>query len=280
MADNGEAPKSSLFHPLIIAAFPAVSYFLAFAYEAGFASRYAIPFEWISLNLTNVFVAGGALILAMAPLYNWASVVFYIVPSWESVWKWAGPHPKRRAFTRAAVPGIVMLVLAAFVLHLIGATLSTWLKGLAWTMIYSSFFFAIEFGLPFITQKKSSNLEEKIVAQEELEKNAPNFYTSVHKIVGPNVLLGALVLGFLAVTSFLLGNRAATTQKTFLIMKGPPEVAVLRTYGNLTIGAQLDRSKMHLTKTLVTMNLSAAQMYSFVVEETGRLEISSTTITN
>ena len=48
---------------LLLTALPVLGYLFAFVYEAGQANAFGIPLEFVSIGLSNVFIAAGALVL-------------------------------------------------------------------------------------------------------------------------------------------------------------------------------------------------------------------------
>lgn len=262
--------------PAIAAALPAAFYLVAFAYEAGYASYFGIPLDWISLTLTDVFVTGAAIVLAFLPLYNVFAILYYFIPSLELFNRWATPSPIRRAFARGCLSVVIVLVFVTTLLYFSGATWTTAFKTELQVLVVSSAYFFLEFGLPFFTQRDQPTLAAKLEAQERLDSSVEGFNHWLGRTVGDKVVSWVWGALFGLGITFLLGQKTATTRHKFLVRSGAPRLVLLRTYGSLAVAGVIDEAKPELIRGLMPLNLINGNTSVFSLEDLGPLVVSTT----
>jgi hypothetical protein len=70
----------------------------------------------------------------------------------------------------------------------------------------------------------------------------------------------------------VIGNGHASRQQRFLVFEADQEYVLLRTYGDLMIGAALDRENRVVGPRLLFIRGSSAERLEFKQEELGELE--------
>jgi len=182
---------------IVVAAVPLIGYAMAFLYEVGFCGEFGIPLEFISVNLTTVFIAVGTLLLVVA------ISLFYVV--------------------------LVMNLAVAIIFW------GLWYELIMVAFLFAFFVFWI-FVSPWITQKEGAYIK-RVEAQRKVDSQAKTIIDYVIRYIGwGNSFVIFLVLFFVAL-SYIAGISHAKKQTEFLIPSTYPNSVVLRVYGDNMICA-------------------------------------------
>jgi len=205
---------------IVVAAVPLIGYAMAFLYEVGFCGEFGIPLEFISVNLTTVFIAVGTLLLVVA-------IIFYVISLLMMI-----PEPKH--------PVIRWQLSLFYVVLVMNLAVAIIFWGLWYELIMVAFLFAFFvfwiFVSPWITQKEGAYIK-RVEAQRKVDSQAKTIIDYVIRYIGwGNSFVIFLVLFFVAL-SYIAGISHAKKQTEFLIPSTYPNSVVLRVYGDNMICA-------------------------------------------
>ncbi len=204
---------------LLIGYISALGYLSAFCFEKGYLAYFNIPSSLIQINLTSILicifaVAGGLLI------------PFFILQLFSIMGIFTIKNALGRSIRKISILSILTLVyLSASKFKNVGLPLGA--LGLYW-------FF--EFIFPLITQRKKKTMEEKLLAQEQIENtvsgNVPvaNFIGR-YKIIAIYLYIGVILIGI----SYIAGQAQAKEENIFLIPDQKVNMVVIKSYENYHI---------------------------------------------
>lgn len=215
---------------LTIAAVPLIGYAMAFLYEVGFCGEFGIPREFISLSLTRVFIAAGALV-------GVAFVMFWFV----ELFLHFAPQPERLIFKHLAFFFSIFLLNLAMSIVFWGL----WREIIMVWLIFVFFMLQL-FVLPLITQRKKGSYLEKLEAQRRIDFQTRSLLDYFARFFGREILIIILVILVVLVLSYLAGVSQAKKQTEFLIPSTYPDSVVMRIYGDNMICAPFDRQEKEI----------------------------------
>ncbi len=223
---------------IIIAATAPIAFLFAFVFEVGYCSVFQIPLEFISVSLTNVFFAGASFILIGIFLVILIDLISMILTNRET--------PLNRAIL-TLIP--FFLATIAFIFYAIGTPISSSLLGIAigWLVIIF-----LQFIFPLITQRDKQGYNNKLAEQARIEATGV-LGDLARRFRGPYLLIYYLTIA-LYITYFA-GQSIAYRQREFLVTTTPPELVVLRVYGNRIIAAPFDSTTSEVKPEFTIMNL-------------------------
>lgn len=211
---------------ILIAAASALSYAVAFAYEAGYAEYFGIPPLLISPNVGAVLKAAGVVGLALLSFWNIANGLWPFMPR--------GTSACDRAVRRLV---IITLIAGLFIFYL----LDGWRAWLTLAII-SGFFGFFEFVFPLIVNRKISGYENKLLAQEAIEEEAQK-HTLLEKAESVIGVGGLRLLAFallLLIMARVIGVNVAKNQEDFYALADRPNAVVLSMHENVLILGNYD----------------------------------------
>lgn len=258
-----EAKRSWITDGLIIASFTAVSYTYAYLYEKGYAKVFDIPTDLIEINIISIIVVALLLIVAFFYLFVIADVIVKIAPKLS-----------KALIVKLSLLSIP-LILLIFQLLIYGVR--KWER-----LIVSGMFGAIvilyEFVRPLFTQRDKKTFKEKLEADYEIRigKKGIFDYLPVSKLIRKQISAVLLVfcIGYLA--SYSIGQAVAIRKEKFLVVSIPPEVVVLKTYGEKMICAPLNRGKKEIQSSFFIFKIKEDPKMMFSYEKVGPLHLSKT----
>jgi prepilin signal peptidase PulO-like enzyme (type II secretory pathway) len=255
-SDKGQDKGIALSEGIILAAVPVVAYLFAFVFEAGYATVFGIPIQFITLGLTNVFVVGGSLLLVTLILLIIADLATMVLRQSE--------NPIYRRLSTLAP-----LLFASFGLLLleVGTPLRSALIGLLVGWLLIIFF---QFVFPILSQRGESTYHNKLLAQELHDARMGGLFSSIARRYGGVYQL----IYFLAIALFVTyyaGQADAFRERTFLVTESVPECVVLRIYGDEMVCAPFDRSTRKVEPRFTLLRLSANPIPSLRREQVGPL---------
>lgn len=264
--DNGQPGASKrglgLSEAVLLAVAPIAGYQIAFAYHSGYMSAFRLPVGFVTIGLTDVLVATGAVGGLMLTLFWWADIVF-ISKAWIE-----------RPLGRAALRLSPMLLLLAVGIYLFGLKWREWIGIVLFLLVFGFF----EFGFPLVTQWKIRGYSNKLAAQEESDRQVMSVTDYVAKAVGPNALLLLVIILIVILMSFASGRAAALDQREFLVLHGRPERVVLRIYGDNLVCASWNREEKTVGRHLFVYKVGDGSLNSGLrLEEIGPLHPSPDT---
>lgn len=241
-----------------MAAASALSYGVAFAYQSGYASYFGIPPLLLTPTIGTVLKAAGAVGLAFLSFWNMANAIWPFVPRGES----ALHKVIRRMLVIALIAGLI-------VFHL----LDGWR---AWMALASfvSFFAFFELVFPLIVNRKVVGYENKLRAQEDIERNAQkhSLAEKAALVMGESGLRLAVAALLLLLLATVVGNNAARNQKDYYVLAEPPNAVVLSMGENILILGTYDPRTMTLSGTYIVEQLSDSHRWSLEKKRIGRLK--------
>lgn len=231
---------------ILISAASFLGYLFAFTYQVGFGSVFHIPVAFISISLTEIFLAAGAVGSVMLTVFWWANLVF--LPG----------APIKTPLGRSALRLSPLILFVGVGIYLFGTKWREWI----WYLIPLAAFGVIELGLPLLTQQSKRGYSEKIAAQEELDRQVTSLTDYAAKAIGPTGLM-LIVLVLIGVgVSYSAGRASALDQREFLVLPGSLERVVLRTYGDTVVCASIDRKAKQVGNTFFVYKLGAEVLSS------------------
>lgn len=264
MHNTVDAQRSSqtrgfwIWQGIIIAASPAIGYGLAFLYEVGFCGVFKIPKEFITLNLTQVFIAAGSLIGIIFLLYWFVELFLMLMPDRKS--------PLHRELV-----SLLIISVASFALLVV-----FW--GLWERVIYvAAIFICLNlfwFVFPLILQWGKGSYIEKLQAQRKIDTEAPmkilDYFIS---LLGPRTLMAIIAVVFLLLLSYLAGEAKALKQDEFLVPSTHPQTVVLRIYGENMICVPFDREEKEIQKSFFIIGMTDEPRPMLQLQRIGPLRV-------
>lgn len=163
----------------------------------------------------------------------------------------------------------ITLIIGLFVFHL----LDGWRAWIALASVVSVFAF-FELAFPLIVQRKVVGYENKLLAQENIERNAQK-HTLTGKAAGvlgeSGVSLAAAALLLLLLAN-IVGNNAARNQEEFYVVAARSNTVVLSMEDNILILGTYDPKTMTLSGTYLVEQLSDSHYWSLEKQHVGKLK--------
>lgn len=226
----------------IVAAISVTAYLFTFVYEAGFAKVFGIPLSFVTVGLTDVFIAGGSLLLAGLLVLTVGNLAFMVSA------KFGGPIWRRIV---SLTP--MFLCSIALFFFVAGTRLQEALTGLigAWLMIL-----LFEFGFPLLTQRHKNGYREKLRAQDKLDARTMDVPGYLAKRLGSRLYSIIYTLMLTLFVIYYAGQSAALRQSRFLVASTSPEMVVLRVYGDKIICVPFNRDTRQVEQSFVVLRMA------------------------
>jgi hypothetical protein len=262
-------PKFRLPEGLIIAALSAIAYLLVYVYESSYAEVFGIPSEFITFNLTRVFIVIFALLSVVGAVLWIANALVMLLPT--------TPNPIAKRLRRIS-PAILFVVGLVYIYrHDWNLALMAAASGLAMPILF-------EFAFPLVTQRGKGSYLEKLEAdqqqRERRRRKGEEVETLLDKgaqILGWEVILILIYLWFGLLLTYGAGRSAARNQRKFLITNTSPEMVVLRIYGDKMVCAPLSRSTGEVERRFVVLKVAEDPDLMLGLEEVGPLRLGEAT---
>lgn len=245
---------------VLLAGMSAYAYLLAFLYEYGYCAHFDIPTTFIAPSLSTILVAAAALAAALVP-------ALYVLAFTTPLFK-AARDPNRRPFRDVFAFSAVLFAAGI----LLGAIYGYTLRG-AVTYVVVAVLFMLFLFLPAVLSNRHLPIRDRFAQHADLQDQDPFLVTNLLEswMTRKQVLLvmaGLLTLGL----ALLVGDAEATRKVNFLTLKGEPDVAVVRNYGDLIIGAKFDGKSKETTGEFRFLWVSDKKEVSFVLAPVGPLK--------
>ncbi|MEK7575169.1 MAG: hypothetical protein AAB511_02985 [Patescibacteria group bacterium] len=204
--------RSHLSDTIIVTFLTAFSYFVAFLYHLGYLSVFNVPIQFVTVTLTDIFIAVLAVLGTFFSLANIINVFMPLIPFEKK------DHP---VFIASASISI-WLFIAMIIIYLFHDFLSL----AYWLGIFGviCFFGAIEFLLPMFNRKGKTYIEN-MTSQQQLSTKS----TTVIGLLLPSESINFKLLFFVVFATFLAftcGISNALRQKQFLVFKNPTSISI------------------------------------------------------
>jgi hypothetical protein len=250
----GPLKRWTLTEGLLLAAIPVVAYVCAFLFELGYCDYLNIPMQFISVGKnelvsSSLFVLVSALgsvlvIEAMSLLFRGTRVVIF----------------------RALLRVFPLLLLSGFVGLLAARLRPAW-----WVVIGGvALLVAIEFVSPLIEYKQAQSYQEKLRARElSLMRRSSTLGRRLGLIGYQSIVFTFCIVLFLA-ACVEWGRGEAATQKSFMVIAGPPQRVVLRVYGDFMVTTTWDKNR-RLARERSISKLAGEETITMAFEDIGPL---------
>src|SRR5260370_23415953 len=218
--------KSTLFtEGLLIAAAPVAAYLLALTYISGYASYFSIPMEFLSLNVTTMFVVGGKILSLALLVWLFVLLVFQFLP--------AGDNPLLRRIL-AILPWAALLYIQVM---FFGRRWHEWRSTLLFFLLIAAELFL----LPLIHRDKTSYMEKLHESDKRFHGASP---TLAHRLFTTDRTRRIFTFGiwtWFSLTAAQSAGRFEAMWKTeFLVPSSAPGSVVLCTSGDYLILSPFD----------------------------------------
>ncbi len=269
MTDSEKQSKSRfrITEGILLALAPALSYFLAFYYEKGFAQYFDIPINFIQVSFIDVIVFA-SIVLGAIGLFTVFMNPFVIFIQTVKV------HPVIRVALLRLLPPIMFFIIIFF---LFGYSNRKYWGGALAVVI---FFALLEFVMPLLARRNVSGYINKWVAQEEFDQefdeSHPDIFGLIKRHYGQRLLL--IMLGIFLSTALAeqAGLTKAVNQDEFLVLNTSPEMVVLRVYGDRMIAASFNRKTQEVESKFVIKVLGEDDNLVISPEDVGSLKLKPT----
>lgn len=241
-----------------IAFLTVTAYSVGFAYEAGFAGYFGIPFELIAISTNLLLKVAAALLLGILSYVGIAITVWQFVPRSETLLA-----KKARGFI--AVVFLIGLALSPFLL-----------QGEGWIalLVLVGFFAFFDFVFPLITQSNKHGYLAKVDAQEKLEREAyPHTLMGVFSSWGGRIPIMLIAgLGLAAVFAFGLGTQNAKSKVEYFLLDGKTDDVILAIYGDVYVSSKFDSKSRSLKGGLTVQKLADGKAITLQFTKIGPLK--------
>jgi hypothetical protein len=227
MSDSNQKNTSlSLSDGLVIAIMTASVYLSFLLKEIGYAKVFEIPFDVISVSEVGLVLTVQSFLLAVSTYVVKVNFIWIFSPRGDSLFSF-----KIRVFI-----ALSLLLGFAFYPYLI-TTSYVWILVV---MIGGIFFF--HFIFPLITQRKIESYEDKLIAQNEIDSESNDIYSSFIKGLSSEWRLPFLVMVCIMIFSYGLGRKEALEQTSFLEIYGKPNWFVLKIYSDFIVAVNINKT--------------------------------------
>lgn len=243
---------------IIVALSPVIGYGLAFLYELGFCLVFEIPREFITLNLTAVFIAAGSLVVIIFIFYWLIDIFLRLVPQRDSL-----------LFRELG------LFLAISLLP-VGLLILWWGLWERLIVVAGVFFFFVflEFIMPLFTQRSKGSYLQKLEAQRKYEIAGPKGVVEhLADFLGRRAFLTFLAIIILLFLAGLAGESKAVKQDKFFVPSTYPDSVVLRIYGENIICAPLDAKEKEIQKNFFVIRMTDEPRPMLQLQKIGPLRV-------
>jgi hypothetical protein len=224
-AEKGISTKLVITETLLLAAAPLGGYLVAFAYEFGYAKHFGVPLYLVSVGLSQVFIAIGALLFLAWILFVCFDTAYMVI------------RPER-------LRDVWRIRLARAPVYLVLATAAIWLGVRRWAE-WVGFLFVLgmivfyELVFPLLTQRGVKGYEAKLQAQDVLDHSVRSLFDGVRRRLGPTALKLILWSGIAIYLAYLLGKAEGVRQTVFYVHSNPADTVLIRVYGDVAVSARL-----------------------------------------
>lgn len=213
---------------VIVAGIPATGYWFAFLYELGYCKYFNIPSSFIEIDMLNVLIA------IIGTLTLLGTVNFLVQPFFMlfADFTWS----IRKAIKVTLLP-IVLMIGTSFAIKLPFLDAVFFISAIGLPIAFS------EFILPLFTHREVHGYAAKLEAatRTDFEQNHTTMDVLADKLGFETYSLLFYFFLFSYVV-FFSGGIDARIRSDFIVLKGEPEMAVIKIYNNSFLAAKFDRT--------------------------------------
>jgi len=211
---------------LVVAAVPALAYWLAYVYQYGYCKYFEIPAVFIDVSLKNVLVCVFGIIVFL----------FYLSTIFEFIWSIMGNMPRVvKSKLRITVYPIFYAAAIAFSFRI------SLLYFLISTGPLIGLIFLYEFILPLITHRNCKTYIEKLEQAQNDDFSYDSATDFFAKKIGHFNYSILFKLGELSVLALFLGSLNGYLKTDFMVSKAQDKI-VLKMYNSKFLTAKYDNS--------------------------------------
>jgi hypothetical protein len=239
---------------LLLAIVPLLAYALLFCYQLGFMLARHVPVEFMTFNVSDVFVVSFVLLILFVPL---SFLAYALLDSFRTV-----PPPLNVLLPRTLNIFILLVLLLIVMISLTGSK-----TALGLILVFVGYFLG-EYARPVWTQRGKGTYLQKLVAEEDRRRQLPDDAVTVlmHRI-GSEVILAPYGL----LIAVIIGRITALNQITFQIADSTPEAVVIWQTHEQVVIAPFDRVTKLVSPQFRIVNLGADPQLEFRTEDIGPL---------
>lgn len=226
---------------VVVASAPVAAYLVTLAYMAGQSRYFGFPLELISVDLPDLFIAAGTLLVVGATIWQLARSAFMV-----------RPLPRRASRARFYRKGIARRIINLLSFVLAFLPLPVLYRGYDREVIVGAIVIAalaslyafFTLGLPWLN--RSTSFSEKIAESEKrLSQGDVGFdllrLRTAEQRLGVGVALALFVVALTSIYSFIAGRGEATSRERYYVISGEPPLAVLRLERDKVIASAFDK---------------------------------------
>lgn len=227
---------------VLLAFVSALSYAVAYAYRAGYASHYSLPPLMLSPDIGDVLRAAAAVGFTLVLVWNVAHVVWPMVP------------PPTTALARSVRSVVLFSLVTAVIAFSAVEYSSAWIV----TAIFTGIFAFLEFVTPLSTNRKVAGYENKLLAQEEIERAYHRSTPTQHlaNLLGEDGVRLIWVGVALVLIGGAKGSKDARTEENYYAVESHPGYVVASFHEGSAILVKYDQKSFKLVPEFVLVPLS------------------------
>lgn len=273
--EKGFFDKFTLSETLILATIPFASYAIVFFYEWGYFSVFKIPIEFITFDLSRIFLALLSIVGFGAGVYYFSELIVNVFSS--------QPEPIRRIINKHAYRFVFVIVLSFFTSSV------DWKTFVLLSIFLIIFLPGYDFLFPLISQRKVKGYIAKLAAQDkqqnEYDAKQEDELTMIPLIkaaalLGRKFFFGLFVFICALFLTYQLGEGEARTQIEFQVINTNPERVVLWIYNDYALCASFDRITKEVGLNFIIINVGEDPNIEYSLEEVGPLKLRKTPSSN
>ncbi|HZR82881.1 MAG TPA: hypothetical protein VFD92_17425 [Candidatus Binatia bacterium] len=267
MSTHTEPPEGKLWflsEGVLLAAVPGYAYALAYKYEQNYLERFGFPESLVRVDLGTVLWVLGALISSLVLVFWIANVGFLLL----------APRLRDAAVARSSARVGWLALYALAMARLAEASVQ-------WTCVAvvaaAALGALLEFGVPFLAQRRESSLEARARAQEHTEAQVGDLVDLLQRRLGASYIPVVLAVAALAGAG-IAGDARARNQTTFLTLAGSTPLGLaVRVYPEYVLVASLqpDSQLVSGKVAIYTVPPDGASSISFESKELGPLQFAT-----
>lgn len=240
---------------MLIAALPAFSYAIAYAYESGIAKHYGISTQLIEITLTGTLIAFGY-------LFSSIFIVWILAEAFNPLWIKLPDSIRRRL---KLYNGFLVFFIGYI---LIAGESLTKLKFL-WIILGLMLFF--DFILPAFAFRDKKSYVDRIQNIHDRNLRYDSVLDKIAARIGISWIMVGLLIIFALSLSYYNGVGNARRQLEYLVLVGNTDEIILRQYNDTIVSAPIDRTAKQIFRIYTVQKISTAKYISFRPENIGPL---------
>lgn len=252
--------RSILTEGVIIALGSAYIYLVTFVYELGYCAHFGIPREFINPNLTTILVAAATIGFV---LFTSIQLLGFSVPLIRAA---TNPSERQKPYQKFFFLNALYLVFGIVLWGAYGYAFKTLIVILVAAVVLNVFYFGIDL---FVLRK--GGIRERFEASRD-EPDSFNIVVLFADKFGFQSVGFTLIVATTLVYAYFIGNGEAFRQERFLVLKDSQDFVLLRTYGDLMIAANVDRTKKVTGNDILLLRTSSKDKFEFRTEKLGPLK--------